>query len=130
MWRWEFYELIHGGDPEIGLIPVTVDADLDGIQNDSDNCPDDFNPDQADEDEDGQGDVCDPFCCGTAGDADDNGTVNLLDITTLIDYLYGEGLAPGCYYQGDPNADEMINILDITFLIDYLYQGGPAPACL
>lgn len=34
------------------------DADSDGIPYESDNCPDVYNPDQADADNDGQGDVC------------------------------------------------------------------------
>lgn len=44
-------------------IPTTgdpvADADLDGINDDIDNCIDDANPDQADSDGDGFGDVCD-----------------------------------------------------------------------
>lgn len=36
------------------------DRDHDGIANDADNCPDVANPDQADEDGDGRGDICDP----------------------------------------------------------------------
>ena len=133
MWRWEFYELIHGGDPEIGLIPVTADADLDGIQNEVDNCPDVKNFDQADYDRDGSGDACDSYCCDTidgAGDADDNGLVNILDITMLIDHLYRSGPEPYCYYQGDPDGNGVINILDITYLINFLYRSGPEPVCL
>ncbi|MBK6688194.1 MAG: hypothetical protein IPG45_27210 [Deltaproteobacteria bacterium] len=37
-----------------------VDRDTDGIADDSDNCPDDPNDDQADEDRDTVGDLCDP----------------------------------------------------------------------
>tara|TARA_B110000259_G_C13990741_1_gene392360 strand:- start:789 stop:1724 length:936 start_codon:yes stop_codon:yes gene_type:complete len=36
------------------------DRDNDGILNDADNCPDNYNPDQEDVDYDGIGDVCDP----------------------------------------------------------------------
>jgi len=133
MWRWEFYELIHGGDPEIGLIPAAADADLDGVQNGSDNCPDVDNYDQADYDRDGAGDACDAYCCDVidgAGDANDNGSVNLLDVTSLIGYLYGGGSEPSCYYQGDPDGNAAINLLDITYLINYLYKSGSAPVCL
>jgi hypothetical protein len=35
-----------------------ADADADGVPNDSDNCPDVFNPDQADSNGDGIGDAC------------------------------------------------------------------------
>src|ERR687887_151509 len=37
------------------------DIDLDGVPDLDDNCPDDFNPDQHDEDDDTRGDPCD-FC--------------------------------------------------------------------
>jgi hypothetical protein len=105
------------------------DTDLDAVADACDNCPDDFNPDQADEDNDNQGDVCDPFCCGTAGDANNDGTVNILDIVYMIDHVYTGGAPPPCYYQGDATGDQILNILDITYLIDYLYQGGPPPIC-
>jgi len=36
-----------------------IDSDGDTVPNWSDNCPDDANPDQADSDDDGVGDVCD-----------------------------------------------------------------------
>ena len=37
------------------------DNDCDGILNSEDNCPDTFNPDQADDNEDGTGDACDYY---------------------------------------------------------------------
>ena len=37
------------------------DSDLDGICDSEDNCPNTFNPDQSDLENDGIGDVCDPF---------------------------------------------------------------------
>lgn len=39
---------------------VMTDRDADGVADDTDNCPDDANPDQADQDMDGIGNVCDP----------------------------------------------------------------------
>ncbi|MEO0731925.1 MAG: PKD domain-containing protein, partial [Bacteroidota bacterium] len=39
----------------------TVDADLDGVPDITDNCPNTPNPDQNDADTDGIGDLCDPF---------------------------------------------------------------------
>ena len=42
------------------------DRDGDGIADDVDNCPDDYNPDQADDDGDGEGDVCDPDSSSTS----------------------------------------------------------------
>lgn len=66
------------------------------------------------------------FVCG---DADGGGTINLLDITYLISYLYKGGPAPEPIEAGDANGDGTINLLDITYLISYLYRGGPEPVC-
>ncbi|PKK83954.1 MAG: hypothetical protein CVT49_05880 [candidate division Zixibacteria bacterium HGW-Zixibacteria-1] len=60
------------------------------------------------------------------GDADFSGTINILDVTFLINYLYKGGPAPDLYC-GDANASGTMNILDATYLISYLYKGGPPP---
>jgi hypothetical protein len=59
-------------DPE----DPTSDPDGDTIPNASDNCPFEFNADQADTDADGQGDPCDPT---PNGDDDSDGVDNLVD---------------------------------------------------
>jgi uncharacterized repeat protein (TIGR03803 family) len=41
------------------ITPFLIDSDGDGVADDVDNCPVDFNPDQLDSDGDGIGDVCD-----------------------------------------------------------------------
>jgi hypothetical protein len=68
-------------------------------------------------------------CCDLPGDANNDGIVNILDISYLIAYLYSGGPPPPCMYEGDANGDCMINILDITYMIAFLYQGGPPPIC-
>lgn len=69
-------------------------------------------------------------CNCEPGDANADETVNLLDITYLISYLYKGGAAPIPYEvcSGDPNCDCTVNLLDITYLISYLYKDG-APPC-
>ena len=47
------------------LVVPAPDADQDGVTDETDNCPDDANPDQVDTDEDGIGDVCDDTPNGT-----------------------------------------------------------------
>jgi hypothetical protein len=48
-------------DAAIDAVPdAPGDRDNDGVKDNVDNCPDQPNPDQADEDRDGLGDVCDP----------------------------------------------------------------------
>jgi C1A family cysteine protease len=63
------------------------------------------------------------------GDVNQNGSLNILDITFLIAYLYQDGPAPADTLLGDVNNDGTINIIDVVRLIQYLYQGGDAPQC-
>ncbi|MFH2034919.1 MAG: dockerin type I domain-containing protein [Candidatus Zixiibacteriota bacterium] len=67
------------------------------------------------------------FVCG---DINNNGAINIIDITYLIAYLYKSGPAPKSMWAADPNGNGAINILDITYLISFLYKNGPAPVCL
>jgi len=75
------------------LVPgLHPDDDLDGVRNDLDNCPNTYNPDQADSDSDGIGDDCDgcpddpdktdPGDCGCGlpeTDSDNDGTLDCND---------------------------------------------------
>lgn len=56
------------------------------------------------------------------GDVNDDGTVNIADVTALIDLL----LNGTSYYNAaaDMNQDGSVNIADVTALIDYLLNGG------
>ncbi len=64
------------------------------------------------------------------GDVNSDETVNILDITALISFLYMQGPAPDPLEAADASGDGAINILDITYLIAFLYKGGPEPICL
>ena len=69
----------HGeGTPCVAIVPtptpVNPDLDGDGVPNDRDNCPNYWNPGQADVDADGLGDPCDP-------DADNDGVSKTLEET-------------------------------------------------
>jgi hypothetical protein len=108
----------------------SLDADLDEVGDVCDNCPLDFNPDQEDTNENGIGDVCDYVC----GDANNDGSVNILDITFLIAYKYLGGAEPEYLVACDVNGSGTyenpdVNILDITHLIAYLYLSGPPLFC-
>ncbi len=46
---------------EVLVVSPVTDTDGDGVDDDADNCPNDANADQADIDDDGAGDACDPF---------------------------------------------------------------------
>ncbi|MFH2037696.1 MAG: S8 family serine peptidase, partial [Candidatus Zixiibacteriota bacterium] len=62
------------------------------------------------------------------GDVNNDGTLNLLDITDLIAALYNTGDPPAPDWRvGDANCNGVVNILDVTFLTAYLYKGGSEP---
>ncbi len=70
-------------------------------------------------------------CDCEPGNANNDVTINIFDITYLISYLYKGGSAPAPYEicSGDPNGIDpcVCNIFDITYLISFLYKGGPVP---
>jgi len=61
------------------------------------------------------------------GDPSGNETINILDITFLINYLYKDGPIPVPEAAGDADCNSAINILDVTYLINYLYKDGNVP---
>ena len=54
------------------------------------------------------------------GDVDLSGTVNIADVTALIDILLSGAEAPA---EAECNLDQAVNIADVTALIDYLLSG-------
>jgi hypothetical protein len=56
----------------------------------------------------------------TLGDVNEDGTVNIADVTRLIDYLLGDTTAPFNATAADVNSNGDINIADVTALIDLL----------
>ncbi len=64
------------------------------------------------------------------GDANRSLTLNILDISYMINFIYRHGPEPipsreAANANCDP--DGIINILDVTYLLNFLYKGGPAP---
>jgi M6 family metalloprotease-like protein len=102
-----------------------TDTDSDNIGNLCDNCPNVANPDQLDSDHNGIGDLCEYIC----GDANNNGIVNLLDVSYIIAYLYRSGPPPVHMNASDVDHSGKINLLDVSYIIRRLYMGGPAYNC-
>lgn len=87
---------------------ATADGDGDGVDDDVDNCPQDANADQADNDMDGQGDVCDAD--------DDNDTVDDgLDncpLTVNTDQTDTDGDLEGDACDADDDNDDVLDLGD------------------
>jgi hypothetical protein len=122
------------------LCDTCTDADGDGYGDPgfpvnlcgTDNCPDTANADQTDTDGDGIGDAC--CCVDERGnvDGDQEDLVNIVDITSLVAYLFGSGEEPPCPAEANVDGDpgQTINIVDLTRLVAYLFGGGAEPeAC-
>ena len=52
-------------------------------------------------------------------DVNDDGSVNISDVTALIDHLLGG--TSGSFNVANADVDSYINIADVTYLIDYLF---------
>ncbi len=68
-------------------------------------------------------------CCVVAGDVDNSGSMNIADVSFMIDRIFNGGPAPVCCGSADLNLDNSLNIGDVTFLIARIFSGGPAPQC-
>jgi len=109
------------------------DIDEDGVFNSDDNCPDTYNPDQADIDSDGAGDACDAcdnvnvYVMGNVnGDVEDAAPlIDVIDVLYLIDLILDDNY-PGCTGEvADYTGDGNINFMDAIFLIqDILDQSA------
>ncbi|SYZ72151.1 exported hypothetical protein [Candidatus Zixiibacteriota bacterium] len=68
-------------------------------------------------------------CCVRPSDCNHSGTVNIVDISYLINYLYKSGPPPPCMDEADCHLDCVINIIDVSCMINFIYKSGPIPVC-
>jgi hypothetical protein len=96
-----------GNSSKATVMKYVVDSDNDGVDDQTDNCPSVSNPDQADFDGDGIGDVCDP-------DSDNDGVNN--DADQCLDTPLGAPVnASGCTdTDGDGIADQVDNCPSVS----------------
>ena len=111
---------------EEGLSNLVLDMDADGVMDDADNCMEDYNPNQADVDQDGIGDICD--ACNnviwTGGDVNADLELSIEDILILVDVVLGENESQCAYEAGDITMDGVLNILDVIGLVQYIFGGN------
>lgn len=106
---------------------LIVDADQDGIMDGDDNCPEVHNVQQADIDEDGMGDACDPCnnLVWTGGDIDGSGYLDISDILLLVDIISTDQITPICAEEaGDITQDGTLNVMDVIGLIQIVIGGN------
>ena len=63
-----------------------------------------------------------------AGDVDGSFSVNVADLTGLVDWLFRGGTPPRYpAWRANTDGDSRFNVSDITHLVAYLFNGGEAP---
>ncbi|MFQ5498779.1 MAG: hypothetical protein ACE5FH_03820, partial [Candidatus Zixiibacteriota bacterium] len=105
-----------------------LDTDSDGVPDGCDNCPSIPNPLQEDTDSDGIGDACESCCIGTRGDVNGDGNdLDIVDLTTVVDFLFGVTPPIPCPEESDVNGDGsgLPDIVDLTFIVDWLFGVQP-----
>lgn len=117
-----------GSDAGAVFVHMLGDLDGDGVLANCDNCPGVANADQTDSDVNGVGDVC-QGCCNCPGDADNNDSFTIADVTYGIAYIFSGGAPPHCADEGDTNGSNAYSIEDVTAGIAYIFSGGPPPIC-
>lgn len=68
-------------------------------------------------------------CCNSAGDANNDGSINVGDAVYMINYVFKGGPGPDCGDEGDANNDCALNVGDAVFLVNYVFKSGPPPEC-
>ncbi|UCD65056.1 MAG: hypothetical protein JSW34_06395 [Candidatus Zixiibacteriota bacterium] len=66
-------------------------------------------------------------CCILRGDVDHDGTVLVLDIIYLVDWLFKPAPAPPCLEEADLNGNGEVNVLDLIYIVEYMWDYGPPP---
>jgi hypothetical protein len=64
-----------------------------------------------------------------AGDANDDGKVNVGDAVYIVTYVFRGGPAPPVMDAADSNCDGKVNVGDAVYLVSYIFRSGPAPGC-
>ena len=116
---------------ELGLSYVPRDDDLDGINDNDDNCEFIHNPNQEDIDLDGFGDVCDScdnlniFINGNldGNNRDNVAIIDIYDVLNLVDVVLLNESQTCRAEASDINNDNNLTIIDVIMLVQSLLNG-------
>lgn len=66
-------------------------------------------------------------CVGTRGDVNGDGNdLDIVDLTCVVDFLFGNGCVQPCAPEADVNGDGSVSdIVDLTFIVDWLFGTAP-----
>jgi len=82
----------------------------------------------ADDDDDGQIDVC-GCCCQLVGDFQHDGDRDPLDVVSLVNWLWRGGAGPECLVEADINCDCSVDPQDAIIYLYWMWHGWPWPGC-
>ncbi|MBO4814301.1 MAG: dockerin type I repeat-containing protein [Muribaculaceae bacterium] len=57
---------------------------------------------------------------GKPGDANEDGSVDVNDVTTVINYILGKNPTPFNYDNANVNSDEQVDVMDVTLIINII----------
>jgi hypothetical protein len=66
-------------------------------------------------------------CTLHCGDYNGDGSIEVSDVITCINYLFSVPGSPELSNYSDANCDGDLNISDLVYLINYIFKGGPSP---
>lgn len=69
------------------------------------------------------------ICCFKEGDFNHNGTVNVVDVTAMVAFLFQGGAIYSCKEEADVDDNNTVNVVDLTKLVAFLFSGGVIGVC-
>jgi hypothetical protein len=74
----------------------------------------------------------DSTCCVLRGDVVVDSSIDIGDLTFMVNYMFKSGPTPVCLVQCDVDdiGGMVIDIADVTYMVEFMFKSGPAPvAC-
>ncbi len=68
-----------------------------------------------------------PMTLVLSGDFNLDGSIDIADVISILNYLFQEPVTNDCLLAGDFNGDAAIDIADAIYGLNYIFADGPAP---